>query len=141
MLGLVPRDRIGPIVLPSILLDIRQAPAILIPGQGELLSSRKKRRPDSFTVLIKNSNSEMLLDLELQPTSSKDRIAPDNAPKDTLQEIPRMHRIFKQQYHYCFCGVPGKRDIIKEAHSWNFNRCFITCAEKERGCRFFQWIN
>ena len=118
----------------------KKTPAKLIPGQGELFSSRKKRRPDSFTVLSKNSSSEMLPDLALQPKSSKDRTAPDNAPKDTLHEIPRMHRIFKQRYHYCFCGVPGKRDIIKEAHSWNFNRCFITCAEK-RGCRFFQWIN
>jgi len=85
----------------------KEAPTKLIPGQGQLFSSGKKRRPDSFTVLSENSNSEMLPDLALQPKSSKDRIAPDNAPKDTLQEIPRMHRIFKQRYHYCFCGVPG----------------------------------
>ena len=70
--------------------------------------------------------------------SSKDSTAPDNRPSDALEEmVPRMHPVLKQRYHYCFCGFPGKPDIIKEAHSSHFNRCFLTCAKRERGCRFF----
>ena len=123
----------------------REAPAKFIPGEGKLLSPRKKARPDTFSVLSKKSNSEMLYDVAKQPkssVSSKNKAAPENKPSDTLEEMvprPRMHPTFKQRYHYCFCGVPGKQDIIKEAHSSNFNRCFLTCAQ--RRCRFFQWIN
>ena len=120
-----------------------EAPAKFIPGQGQLLSPRKKTRPDSFTFLRKNRNSNN--DLAKQPKSNvsrKNRTAPENKPSDTLEEmVPRIHLIFKQVYHYCFCGVLGKRDTIKEAHSRNFNRSFLTCAKKERGCRFFQWIS
>ena len=55
--------------------------------------------------------------------------------------VPYLHPTLKQRYHCCFCGLPGKPDIIKETHSRNFNRCFLTCVEKERGCLFFQWID
>ena len=68
--------------------------------------------------MSKNSNSEMLYDFAEQFKSnvlSKDKIALENRPSKTLEEIvPRMHLIFKQRYHYCFCGVTGKPDIIKD---------------------------
>ena len=122
--------------------DHKEVPAKFIPGEGELLSPRKKARPDSFSVLSKKSNSEMLYDVAEQPksnVSSKNKAHPENKPSDTLEEmVPRMRPILEQRYHYCFCGVPGKQDIIKEAHSSNFNRCFLTCAQGK--CRFFQWI-
>lgn len=107
-----------------------EAPAKFIQGQGELFSTRKKTRPD---------------DLAEQPKSNVSSLkgtALDNEKSDNLVEMePRMHPIFKQRYHYCFCGVPGARDVIKEAHSRNFNRSFQKCATKGRGCGFFQWIN
>ena len=112
----------------------KEEPAKFIQGQGELFSTRKKTKPD---------------DLEEEPksnVSSKEeteaRKSPDNKQSDTFVEMePRMHPIFKRSYHQCFCGVPGARDVIKEAHSRNFNRCFLKCATKGRGCGFFQWIN
>ena len=61
----------------------KEASAKFIQGQGELLSQRKKTRRDSFTVLSKNSNSEMLYDLAEQPkstVSSKDGTVPENKP-------------------------------------------------------------
>lgn len=48
----------------------KEAPAKFIPVQGGLLSPRKKTRPDSFVVLSKNSDSEMLYDHVEQPKSN-----------------------------------------------------------------------
>ena len=105
-------------------------PAKSTQGQGESFSTGKKTRPD---------------DLAEQPkykVPRKEGTAPDNKQSDTLEEMtPRMHPVLKQSYHRCFCGVPGARDVIKEVYSRNFNRCFLKCAKKGRGCRFFQWIN
>lgn len=38
----------------------------------------------------------------------------------------------KQWHHYCFCNLPSKPDIIKEAKSRNFNLYLSTYAKKER---------
>ena len=108
----------------------KEAPAKFKQGQGELFSTGKKTRPH---------------DLAEQPkakVSRKEGTAPDYKQSDTLKEMtPRMHPVFKQSYHHCFCGVPGTQDVIKEAPSRNFNQCFLKCAKNGRGCRFFQWIN
>ena len=99
----------------------KEARAKFIQGQGEIFSTRKKKSPDD---------------------SSKEETAPDNKQSDTLVEMePRMHPIIKRSYYHCFCKVPGARDVMKEAHSRDFNRVFLECANKPRGCRFFQWIN
>ena len=106
------------------------APAKSTQGQGELISTGKKTRPDNLAEQPKSK------------VSRKEGTAPDNKQSDTLEEMtPRMHPVFEQNYHRCFCGVPGARDVIKEAHSRNFNRCFLKCAKKGSGYRFFQWIN
>ena len=108
----------------------KDAPAKFIQEQGEIVSTRKKTRPDDLAEQPKSN------------LSNKEGTALDNEQSDTLVEMkPRIHPIFKQRYHYCFCGVPGARDVIKEVHSRNFNRCFLKCATKGRGCGFFQWIN
>ena len=71
--------------------------------------------------------------------SSKDGTTPENRSSDALEEmVPWMHPVLKQRYYYCFCGLPGKPDVIKKAHSSNFNRCFVTCGKKLRGCRLLR---
>ena len=73
--------------------------------------------------------------------SSKDSTAREDRPSDALEGmVPQKHPI-RQRFHDCFCGLPGKPDRIKEAHSSNFDRRFVTCAKGRRGCRFFQWID
>ena len=106
----------------------KEEPAKFIQGQGE--STRKKTRPND---LVEQPKSNV---------SRKEETALDNKQSDTLVEMePRMHPIIKRSYYHCFCKIPGARDVMKEAHSRDFNRCFLECANKPRGCRFFQWIN
>ena len=81
------------------------------------------------------------MEQRISRVSSKEGTVPENK-HDTLEEmVPYLHLTLKQRYHYCFCGLPGKPDIIREAHSSNFNRSFLTCAKKKRGCPFFQWMD
>ena len=65
--------------------------------------------------------------------SSKDSTALENRPSDALDGmVPCMRPILKQSYYYCFFGLPGKPNIIKKAHSSNFNRSFLACMCEER---------
>ena len=83
-------------------------------------------RPGSFTFLSKNSNSKMLYDLaELRSSvTSKEGTAPEK------RMTPGMHPTLRQWHHYCSGWLPGKPDIIKEAHSRNFNQCSLTCGHE-----------
>lgn len=65
--------------------------------------------------------------------SNKDGATPENRSSDALEGmVPRMHSVTKERYHYCFCGLPGKPDIIKEAYSSNRNRCFFKMCQRKR---------